>query len=139
MLKWRLFMHREFIALLERRSLESVKWTQDAWTNGSLTYLNHVNKNTEWKIINSILSDFKVSKFNFFDSPNETRHFSRVNFIYCIVCNKLFIAHYLLHSLEGNIYLTLDLLYSFILQTSGLRAIKPLVCTVKLCNKWSVQ
>ena len=46
-LKGRFFMHREFIALLERRSLESVKWTQDAWTNGTLTYLNHVNKNTE--------------------------------------------------------------------------------------------
>ena len=55
-------MHREFIALLERRSLESVKWTQDAWTNGTLTYLNHVNKKTEWRIINSFRSDFQSFK-----------------------------------------------------------------------------
>ena len=121
-------MHREFIALLERRSLESVKWTQDAWTNVTLTYLNHVNKNTEWKIINSILSDFKVSKFNFFDSPNETRHFSRVNFIYCIVCNKLFIAHYLLHTLQGKIYCILDLLHSITVHTSGLNFEFRLFC-----------
>ena len=121
MLKGRLFMHREFIALLERRSLESVKWTQDTWTNGTLTYLNHVNKNTEKKIFNSIQVTFKFQSSTFSNQLNETRHFSRVKFIYCIVCNKLFIAHYLLHSLEGNIYWTLDLLHSITVHTSGLK------------------
>ena len=67
---------------------------------------------------------FKFQSSTFSNQLNETRHFSRVNFIYCIVCNKLFIAHYLLHSLQGKIYWTLDLLYSFTVHTSGLNTLK---------------
>ena len=41
--------------ILERRSLERMKWTQEAWTNGSITHLNHVKKKLwmeDWKTLN---------------------------------------------------------------------------------------
>ena len=135
MLKGRLLMHREFIELLERRSLERVKWTQDAWTNGTLTYLNHVNKNSERKIFTSIQVTFKFQSSTFSNQLNETRQFSRVKFI-STVCNKLFIAHYLLNFLEGKIYWTLDLLYSFTVHTSGLIGRKKMSRSKRSIFKW---
>ena len=48
------------------------------------------------------------------------KHWTKIHLLHTIYCTP-FIAHYLLRSLEGDIYCTLHLLHIFMVHTSGLK------------------
>ena len=98
MLNCRLLMHREFIAY-SRGEASRVEMNSRCINKRQFNVFKPREQKTEWKK-------------TFF-----TCEFYLLHSIYC----TSFIAYYLLHSLEGIIYCTLDLLNSFTVRTSGLK------------------